>query len=49
MVEKRLVLREEIHLTLTPASERLEKPVIVRKQRAIVESIELNEKSQDAK
>jgi stress response protein YsnF len=37
VVEKRLVLREEIHLTRTPTNEHIEQPVILRKQRVVVD------------
>lgn len=40
VIEKRLVLREEIHLTRRPTTETVEVPVTLRRQRAVVEDID---------
>ncbi len=37
MVEKRLVLKEELHIRRRVAAETVEVPVTLRKQRAVVE------------
>jgi len=40
-IEKRLVLKEEIHLRRTVKTETAETPVVLRKQRAIVEHVQV--------
>lgn len=45
VVEKRLVLREEIHLRQTTSSQSVEVPVSLRKQHAVIERDEVNENS----
>jgi stress response protein YsnF len=40
VVEKRLVLKEEIHIRCTVTHETIEVPVALRKQRAIIERLE---------
>lgn len=37
VVEKRLVLREELHIRRKRTTERVEEPVLVRRQRAVVD------------
>jgi stress response protein YsnF len=37
VVEKRLVLREEIHIRQTATTETVEVPVILRKQEAVID------------
>lgn len=39
VVEKRLVLKEEIHVRRTTEVEKVQVPVVVRKQRAIVDTV----------
>lgn len=39
VVERRLILREEVRVTRTPTYEHVEQPVTLRKQRAIVERL----------
>ena len=39
VVEKRLVLKEEIHIRRTAQTEAVEVPVTLRKQRAVVERL----------
>jgi len=43
VVEKRLVLKEEIHIRRRPTTETVEVPVTLRKQRAIVERVSQDE------
>lgn len=43
VVEKRLVLREEIHLRQTTTSQSVEVPVSLRKQHAVIEREDLSE------
>lgn len=40
VVEKRLRVKEEVHLALLPTAERMEIPVTVRKQRAVIERVD---------
>lgn len=47
VVEKRLVLREEIHLRQTTTSQSVEVPVSLRKQHAVVERDDLSEKTSE--
>ncbi len=44
VVEKRLMLKEEVHIRKTVATERVEEPVSLRRQRAIVERYDENGK-----
>lgn len=46
VVEKRLLLKEELHLQRTIVTETVEVPVSVRKQRAIIERIDVGEDHQ---
>ena len=39
VVEKRLVLKEEVHVSQTTSGEDVEVPVMLRRQRAVVERI----------
>jgi stress response protein YsnF len=39
-VEKRLVLKEELHIRRTATTETVELPVTLRKQRAVIERVE---------
>jgi stress response protein YsnF len=43
VVEKRLVLKEELHLRRSVSSEHVELPVTLRKQRAVIERSETDE------
>ena len=43
VVEKRLRLKEEVHLALLPTTERMEVPVTVRKQRAVIERVDIGD------
>lgn len=43
VVEKRLVLKEEVRITLHDTSEVTEVPVTIRKQRAVVERIDVDD------
>lgn len=47
VVEKRLVLREEIHLRQTTTSQSVEVPVSLRKQHAVIERDDVSEKSSE--
>jgi stress response protein YsnF len=42
VVEKRLRLKEEVHLALRPTTDRVEVSVPVRKQRAVIERVDAN-------
>ena len=43
VVEKRLVLREELHLRRSVSSEHVELPITLRKQRAVIERSETDQ------
>jgi uncharacterized protein (TIGR02271 family) len=47
IVEKRLVLKEELHIRKTNKQDIVEVPVELRKQRAVVERISINDDEQD--
>ena len=42
VVEKRLVLKEEVHIRRSTAGEEVEVPVTLRRQRAVVERVSLD-------
>jgi stress response protein YsnF len=46
VVEKRLFLREEIHITRTTATEAVSQPVLLRKQQVSVQRIEENKETE---
>lgn len=48
MVEKRLVLKEELHIRRSVETETVEVPVTLRKQRAVVERTDPDDPSADA-
>lgn len=43
VVEKRLRLKEEVHLALLPTSDSVEVPVTIRKQRAVTERVDFDD------
>lgn len=49
VIEKRLVLREEIHLRQTTISQSVDVPVSLRKQHAVIERDEVSENSNEEK